>query len=428
MDLPLGQVAACAILQYLEDTQHTHKDHIVAMHRLEEPNHLWMDSFTIRNLELIAPLYPEGKTLFDVLNHTQTVMGSRCLRRWLIHPLKNILDIELRQSVVQYFADELSTAQQCADILAKIGDLSRLVGRLATQRIRPKELLKLAQSLQLTANLLEVLPTDVPPALAQLQANIDPCTKLMEQLIYALHDDPAQRPAQGTVLNPKAYTRVKELSDFINAQREQLLNIQIEEAQRTGISSLKIGYNKVFGFYLEVRNTHKDRVPKDWIRKQTLVGAERYITSVLQGYEERIMSAEQALADEQESLYAELISDAMGYMVQLRQTTEYLAQWDVLLTWGLLATMRNYTKPTLQQGDVLKLTQARHPVIEAFMQAGTTYVPNDVHMGMSKGQVFIITGPNMSGKSALLRMTALLVIMAQVGCFVPADGGCGGGL
>ena len=412
-------IAAGAIMQYLDYTKHIHTQHIVKIQRIHSSRHMWMDDFTVRNLELTEPLRSRGTSLFDTLNDTQTAMGGRCLRRWVLHPLKDIGAITERQKVVDILLKQPESLGTIRTLLKELGDMQKRIGKMAQRRILPRELLKIAQNLLTIQQINTCISAMKPPLKGRFQ-QIAACEKLMEILVHRLLEDPAPKPSQGAVFHPRAYEKLGKLRRFIAQQRKELLNIQILEAKRTGISSLKIGYNKIFGYYLEVRNTHKNRVPTQWIRKQTLVGAERYITQDLKGYEERILTAEEELVGMEEALYEKLLDDVLTYVPALHETADILSQLDVLSSWAWIAERRNYVCPQLSEQRLLDLRKARHPVIESQMKKGEVYVANDVYMSVDTQQVMVVTGPNMSGKSALLRMSALVVLMAQMGCYVPA--------
>jgi len=411
-------IAACgAILHYLDETEHKDTDHIKSISRIDENKYVWLDRFTIRNLELLQPNQPDGTSLLDVLSQTITPMGGRLLRRWMVLPLKSKPEIESRLDAVDTFLDsELNENLQ--EILAEITDLERLAGKLATGRINPRELLQLRKSLQ------QIIPLKSEIA-NKLNINhfhdlLNPCEKLLERLINEINDNAPLLLHQGGVLKEGVNAELDELRNISTKGKDYLTGIRDREVERTGIPSLKIAYNKVFGYYLEVSNAHKDKVPEEWIRKQTLVNAERYITEELKQYEEKILNAESQIQQIEQSLYNELVAFSSSYIDAIQQNAKVIGQVDCLLCFASIANRNNYSRPNISDETAIDIKQGRHPVIELNLPQGEEYIANDIYLDNESQQIMIITGPNMAGKSALLRQVALISLMAQVGSFVPA--------
>ncbi len=417
-ELTEGILAAGAILYYLDETEHKETNHIKSISRIDENKYVWLDRFTIRNLELIQPAQPDGISLIDTINHTLTPMGGRLLRKWLVLPLKSKPEIDQRLDVVEALTEEDELQSDLREFLEKIGDLERLVGKVATSRVNPRELLQLRKSLSQIQPIRDLIKDH--EALEVFHELLNPSENLIEKLTSQLNDDAPLQLHQGGVIKEGVNAELDELRAISTSGKDFLSGIRDREIERTGISSLKIAYNKVFGYYLEVSNAHKDKVPEEWIRKQTLVNAERYITEELKQYEEKILNAESQIAVLEQSIYAELVSFAHSYIDAIQQNAKVIAQLDCLSCFAQQAQSYNYSRPTISEDKVLDIKEGRHPVIERNLTDGEEYISNDVYLDNESQQVMIITGPNMAGKSALLRQTALITLMAQMGSFVPA--------
>ncbi|WP_394344104.1 DNA mismatch repair protein MutS [Rufibacter hautae] len=416
-----GITAAGAILHYLAETQHHDLRHITALGRLEEDKYVWLDRFTVRNLELIYPQHPEGVPLIDVLDHTITPMGGRLLRKWLVLPLKDAAQIRRRLDTVEALQARPDLLQDIHHYLKQINDLERLISKVAVRRVNPRELLQLARALEATLPIKELLAVSGVPALQKLSDQLLPCESIRDEIQKTLKSDAPMLTNQGNMVQTGIDAELDELRAIAFSGKDYLLQIQQREIQNTGISSLKIAFNKVFGYYLEVTHAHKDKVPSSWMRKQTLVNAERYITEELKTYEEKILHAEDRLYVIEQRIFNELVLSAAEFVPQIQQNAKALGMLDCLANFAQLATQNNYVKPEVNDSTVLNITQGRHPVIEKQLPLGERYVPNDIRLDNEDQQVIIITGPNMAGKSALLRQTALIVLMAQIGSFVPAE-------
>lgn len=421
-DLKHGVIAAGAILHYLNDTQHDRLGHITQIQRIEEEKYVWLDRFTIRNLELVAPLNEGGKTLFDVINATQTPMGDRLLKRWIVMPLKQTEQINHRLGAVEELTTNAQLLFEVDQELSAIGDLERLVSKVAVGRISPKEVRVLAGILKhidplkfLTASV-----TDKKGLLYQLFNRLESCEQFIELVERTIREEAPIALGKGPVIADGINAELDELRGISGTGKDFLETIQNRESERTGIPSLKISFNNVFGYYLEVRNTHKDKVPEEWIRKQTLVNAERYITPELKEYESKILGAEDRIAVIESRIYGELIQQLAQFVTPIQQNAHLIAQLDCLCGFAHVATRNQYARPVVNDGFALSITEGRHPVIEGQLKAGEQYVPNDVYLDKETQQIIMITGPNMAGKSALLRQTALIVLLAQMGSFVPA--------
>ncbi|MDO4951196.1 MAG: DNA mismatch repair protein MutS [Bacteroidales bacterium] len=413
--------AAGAILFYLDDTKHTHTRHITSITRIEEDRYVRLDSFTMRNLEVLQPMQGEGKSLLQVMDQTVTPMGSRMMRRWLAFPLTDVGQIERRLNGVEFFFREPETRDTVGENLRRIGDMERLVAKLASQRITPREMEQLRYDLEAVVPIKEVLSQASLPSLRELADRMDECASLRDMIAHTLRPDPPALVAKGGYIGSGVDAELDRLRTMASSGKSYLMDLQRRETERTGIQSLKVGYNNVFGYYLEVRNTYKELVPPEWIRKQTLTQAERYITEELKKYEEEITGAEEKILAIEARIYAKLLSDAQEFITKVQTDAVQLATADCLLSFALSAREHRYVRPTVDDSTVLDIRQGRHPVIETEMKAGESYIPNDVHLDTDKQQIIIITGPNMAGKSALLRQTALITLMAQVGSYVPAD-------
>lgn len=419
-EMKLGVIAAGAILFYLEETEHREVKHIGQLSRIDEQQYVWLDKFTIRNLELIHPSQSDGTALIDIMDNTQTPMGSRLLRKWMVLPLKNKEQIERRLATVEAFMNEEELLNEVNTYLKQIGDLERLISKVATARINPRELGQLKKSLNQIRPIKEELRKSENAVFAQYLDQLNECEALLENVDASLKDDAPINATQGNIIKDGVNEELDELRKLAFSGKDYLKGIQERETERTGISSLKIAYNKVFGYYLEVTNAHKDKVPGDWIRKQTLVNAERYITEELKVYEEKILNAESQIFVIEQKLYQELVSFAAEYIDVIQQNARTIASLDCLTSFAYLAKRNSYIKPNITEEFSLDIKEGRHPVIEQNMPPEEDYIPNDVYLDDESQQIMIITGPNMAGKSALLRQTALIVLMAQMGCFVPA--------
>jgi DNA mismatch repair protein MutS len=414
-------IAAGAILYYLEATEHKDTQHIASISRIDEDRYVWLDKFTIRNLELLNSPFENGVPLIQVLDQTITPMGSRQLRQWMVLPLKEKKLIDERLAVVQVLYAQHELADRLSEELRPIADLERLISKVAVGRINPRELLQLKKSLQRITPIKMLLDQHSLPELRKLGDQLNRCDLLLEKIDQELREDAPMLTHQGGIIKEGIHAELDELRSIAFSGKDYLLQIQKREVERTGINSLKISYNKVFGYYLEVSNANKDKVPADWIRKQTLVNAERYITEELKVYEEKILHAEDKLVVIEQRLFQELVQFASDYIVQIQQNARTIAVLDVLLSFSVVARLNRYHCPEINEGTTIDIKAGRHPVIEKQLPIGESYVPNDVYLDNETQQILIITGPNMAGKSALLRQTALIVLMAQIGCFVPAD-------
>lgn len=419
--LSLGIIAAGAILRYLEETEHKEIKHIASISRIEEDKYVWLDRFTIKNLELLYPQQEEGVSLIDVLDKTVTPMGARLLKKWVVLPLKDAHAIQQRLDTVEVFVQDPTLWQNTFQALKQIGDLERLISKISVGRANPRELLALKKALQQIAPIQRQLQSSTHELLLKLSGQLHRCEFLLEKIEQTLQENPPLVTNQGGLIKEGIHPEIDELKKIAHTGKDYLIQIQKKESKKTGIPSLKVAYNKIFGYYLEVTNTHKDKVPADWIRKQTLVNAERYITEELKHYEEKIVGAEEKLTVLEQTLYQELISQAAEFIPQNQQNARVLAQLDCYLSFAQEARKRHYTKPVVNESKVIDIKAGRHPVIEQQLPLDESYVPNDVYLDNETQQVMIITGPNMAGKSALLRQVALIVIMAQIGAFVPAD-------
>ena len=416
--LPWGIIAAGAILHYLEETEHRETGHISAIHRLQQDAFVWMDQFTIRNLELIHPQQEGGTSLIQVIDKTVTAMGSRLLKKWVVFPLMQPGEIRRRHDSVEALKSILLDDLRGA--LGQIADLERLIAKVATARINPREFLQLRNSLEQIPGIQEILKNTNDRECAAIAEKLDSCETLVNRISTELKDEVPLLINHGNILRDGINEELDELRKIAFSGKDYLVQIQQREAERTGITSLKIAYNKVFGYYLEVSNAHKNKVPSEWIRKQTLVNAERYITEELKVYEEKIIHAEEKLVVIEQQLFSELVIYANRYCERIQQTAREIARLDCLQSFAKLALSNGYIRPEINDGLALDIQQGRHPVIEQQMPAGEKYIPNDVHIDSNDGQIMVITGPNMAGKSALLRQTALIVLLAQMGSFVPA--------
>ena len=419
--LELGIIASGAILFYLEETEHKDINHIAAISRLEEDKYVWLDKFTIRNLELVYPQHQDGVPLIEILDHTLTPMGSRLMKRWMVLPLKSIKEIEKRLDIVDGFTQNEDLRSQVSSHLKEIHDLERLISKVAVGRINPRELQQLRNALENIGPIKEFLSKNSNATLVKMAKGLDPCKKLLEEVTKILKTDPPMLVHQGGIVNDGINEELDELRAISFSGKDYLVQIREREVKATGISSLKIAYNRVFGYYLEVSNAHKDKVPEEWIRKQTLVNAERYITEELKTYEEKILNAEDRIQVIEQQMFIDLVKFSAAYTTKVQQNARVIGQIDCLISFATVAELNNYCRPEMNDKMLIEIQDGRHPVIEKQLGVGEAYVPNDVHLNDHTHQILIITGPNMSGKSALLRQTALIVLMAQMGCYVPAS-------
>ena len=416
-----GIVASGAIMQYLEITQHTHISHITSLARIEEDKYVRLDQFTIRSLELLSPLQEDGASLLGVIDRTVTPMGGRMLRRWIVFPLKDVRPIQERLNIVEYFFRDTTFRETVDDEFHRIGDLERIISKAAVGRVSPREVVQLHNALTAIRPVREACVHADNDSLRRVGEQLNLCDTLRERIGKEIQPDPPLLVSKGDVIAPGYSPELDDLRSIRDNGKQYLLEIQQREADKTGISSLKVGYNNVFGYYLEVRNTFKDRVPEDWLRKQTLAQAERYITPELKEYEEKILGADEKIAILETQLFNELVQDMQKFIPQIQIDANIIGHLDCLLSCAKVAESNRYVRPVIDDSDVIDIKEGRHPVIETQMPIGEKYVPNDVELDTEKQQIMMITGPNMAGKSALLRQTALIVLMAQMGCFVPAE-------
>nr|WP_314867780.1 DNA mismatch repair protein MutS [uncultured Prevotella sp.] len=416
-----GVIAAGAILQYLDITQHTQINHITSLTRIEEDKYVRMDRFTVRSLELVAPMNEGGSSLLNVIDNTITPMGGRMLRRWVVFPLKDVAVINERLDIVDHFFRASDFRNNIDEQFHQMGDLERIISRVAVGRVSPREVVQLKNALKAIEPVkAECLSTN-NKSLNRIGEQLNLCASLRDRIEKEINVDPPQLVAKGDVIASGYDKELDDLRSIRDNGKQYLLEIQEKEIAQTGISSLKVGFNNVFGYYLEVRNTFKNKVPEDWIRKQTLAQAERYITPELKEYEEKILGADEKILAREGQLFMELIQDMQSFIPQIQVNANLVAHLDCLLSFMKIALQQHYVRPTVDESDVLDIHQGRHPVIETQLPIGEQYVPNDVKLDTEHQQIMMITGPNMAGKSALLRQTALIVLLAQIGCFVPAE-------
>ncbi len=416
-----GIVASGAILQYLEITQHTNIGHITSLARIEEERYVRLDKFTIHSLELIDTMQEGGRSLLNVIDKTITPMGGRMLRRWMVFPLKDVTPIQQRLDVVDYFFKDPDFRQLVGEQFQRIGDLERIISKVAVGRVSPREVVQLKNALQALQPVKAACMKASNESLRRIGEQLQLCETIRDRIEHEIQPDPPLLVNKGGVIADGYDTELDELRQISRNGKDYLIQIQEREVERTGIASLKVGYNNVFGYYLEVRNMYKDKVPENWVRKQTLAQAERYITEELKAYEEKILGADERIMMLEDKLFRELIVDMQPYIPQIQLDANLIAHLDCLLGFAQVAEENRYVRPQVDASDVLDIKQGRHPVIEMQLPLGETYVPNDIYLDTEKQQVMMITGPNMAGKSALLRQTALIVLLAQVGCFVPAE-------
>jgi len=422
-EMPLAQVAAGSILHYLMSTQNDRTNHISGITRIQSEHYVWLDRFTVKNLELIRSSHDTGSSLAQIMDKTVTPMGARLLRNWILLPLLSPERIHARQDMVAYFVEKYFDREALEGLLKQIGDIERIASKLAMEKISPRELQQLRKSLELLPDILMILAESDNDALKSLGDKIMLCEKLKTEIQKTLADDPPVILAKGNVIRAGCHAELDDLRNVIRNSKELLLEIQTKEAEKTGISSLKIGFNNVFGYYLEVTNKYKDhdRIPDTWIRKQTLANAERYISEDLKILETKILTAEEKIGEIEVQLFEELVVKAADYLDALQNNAKTLATLDCILSFAFIAGKYNYCRPIVDEGFTLEFTEARHPVIERQLPLGQAYVPNDILLDNDDTQIMMITGPNMSGKSAVLRQTALITLMAQMGSFVPAS-------
>ena len=418
----LGLTSAGALLVYLEQTQHTGLSNICSISRIDEGSFVWMDRFTFRNLEIFSSTVgKEGTALIDVMDKCSSPMGARMLRSWLAMPVMDLQELESRYSVVQHFVDNQDDLRRLQIMISDIGDLERIISRAAAGKIMPREIMQLRRGLGQTDPIMQLCLGKDVEVLDNMLKSMSGCAELLDDITRTMHPETAAAIGKGDVIGPGVSEELDDLRNIARNGKDYLLQIQQRETERTGIPSLKISYNSVFGYYLEVRNTHKDKVPEEWIRKQTLVNAERYITEELKEYEHKILGAEERIYQLETQIYAELVAKIQANISAIQKNCRILARLDVLSGFADLALSSRYCRPQMNDSKVLDIKKGRHPVIETMMSAGEEFVPNDIFLDNENQQVIILTGPNMAGKSALLRQTALIVLMAQVGSFVPAE-------
>jgi DNA mismatch repair protein MutS len=419
-NMPFGIIAAGAILHYLDITQHEQLGHITSISRIEEDRYVWLDKFTIKNLELFHSPYEGAKTLIDVMDRTISPMGGRLLKRWISLPLKDIQSINERLDIVQHLVEKNAFRGEISGLIRQTGDLERLISKVAVNRINPREVVHLKKALKAVEPLKSLCSQSSCLPLGKLAEKLNPCNTLSDRIEHDINNDPPVQINRGNIIAKGVSAELDELRTILYSGKDYLADLQNRESQRTGISSLKVSYNNVFGYYIEVRNTHKDKVPPDWIRKQTLVNAERYITEELKEYESKILGAEEKILDLETRLFNDLVISILEYIPPIQLNSSIIGKLDCLQSFAVLADENSYIRPVLDESRKIEICEGRHPVIEKQLPAGESYVPNDLLLDTDDQQIIILTGPNMSGKSALLRQTALIVLMAQVGCYVPA--------
>ena len=419
--LRAGVIAAGAILQYLELTQHTHLHHITTINRIEEEQYVRLDKFTVRNLELLQPMNDGGRSLLDVLDRTTTPMGARLLHRWLLFPLRDITQITHRLDIVEHYFRHPEFRELVIEHLHLIGDLERITSKVSVGRVSPRDIVQLRVALQAIEPIKAACLSSEEPSLQRIGEQLNLCVSIRNRIAREIQPDPPLMVQKGGVIANGVSPELDELRQIAFHGKDYLLKLQQREIEATGIQSLKVSYNNVFGYYLEVRNTYKDKVPADWIRKQTLVNAERYITQELKEYEEKILGAEEKILVLEGQLFAQLVATVAEYTAAIQQNASLIARLDCLLSFALAAAEHNYIRPVVDDSEEIDIRQGRHPVIECQLPVGERYVANDVRLDTQTQQILIITGPNMAGKSALLRQTALITLMAQCGSFVPAE-------
>ena len=419
--LRLGVIASGAILYYLDRTEHTHISHITTLTRIEEERYVRLDRFTVRSLELVGTMNDGGTSLMEVIDKTVSPMGSRMLRRWVLFPLKDVAKIKERQNVVDYFFRHPEVKDVLDEQIEQIGDLERIISKVAVGRISPREMVQLRVALRAIEPIKELCMTSDEPCLSLFGEKLDACTDIRLRIEKEINNDPPALLNKGGVIAKGVSAELDELRAIAYSGKDYLIQLQQREIEKTGIPSLKIAFNNVFGYYIEVRNAHKDKVPAEWIRKQTLVNAERYITEELKEYEEKILGAEEKILSLEARLFTELVTSLAGYITPIQTDSNLIGRLDCLLSFAKAAETNNYIRPCVDDSDVIDIKSGRHPVIEKQLPPDEAYISNDVYLDNERQQILIITGPNMAGKSALLRQTALITLMAQIGCFVPAE-------
>ena len=420
-DFPKGIVAAGAAIHYLHETQHDKINYITSLSRIDQGQFVWLDKFTIRNLELLNTYNPNAKTLIDVIDKTVSPMGSRLLRRWISLPLKNKEQIQARYEVVDYFYKNREMVGRFQDAIRQVGDLERLISKVSLGRVNPRELLQVSRALEQIDIIRNLCKESDNASVKAFAEQLNPCESICNRIKKELRQDAPAVTSKGNFIAEGVDEELDDLRNLSRSGKDYLMNIQRRECEATGISSLKVGFNNVFGYYLEVTNTHKDKVPSDWIRKQTLANAERYITEELKEYEQKILGAEERIQIVEERIYAELVSATSEFVAPIQLDAALVAKIDCLVNFGFIALNNKYVMPNVDESYVIDIKEGRHPVIEQMMPVGEEYISNDVYLDRERQQIIIITGPNMSGKSALLRQTALIVLLAQIGSFVPAS-------
>lgn len=416
-----GVVAAGAVLHYLGVTLHTQISHIRNISRIEEERYVRLDKFTIRSLELLGSMHDGGSSLLSVVDRTLTAMGARLLKRWMVFPLKDKKPIDERLDIVEYYFREPQFRELVEENLQLIGDLERIIAKVAAGRVSPRELVQLKLALQAVEPIKQACEASDNEVLKQIGAQLDCCADIRDRIANEIVPEPPLLLNKGGVVADGVNEQLDELRAIAYHGKDYLMQLQQRESERTGIPSLKISFNNVFGYYIEVRNTYKENVPAEWIRKQTLVNAERYITQELKEYEEKILGAEEKILALESQIFNSLVADVASYIPSIQVDASHLARLDVLLSFANVSRAYKYIRPVVSEDDVLDIKQGRHPVIERQMAVGENYIPNDLYLDSDKQQIIIVTGPNMAGKSALLRQTALITLLAQIGCFVPAD-------
>ena len=419
--LTLGIIASGAILYYLDQTQHTHISHITSLSRIEEERFVRLDKFTVRSLELVSTMNEEGTSLLQVIDKTISPMGSRLLRRWILFPLKNVQPIEERQAVVEHFFRHPNMKELLNEQLEQIGDLERIISKVAVGRVSPREVIQLKVALNAIEPIKEACQSSGDPSLTRIGEQLNCCVSIRERIAKEIKQDPPSLVNKGGIIAEGVNAELDELRTIAYSGKDYLLQIQQRESERTGIPSLKIAFNNVFGYYIEVRNAHKDKVPAEWIRKQTLVNAERYITEELKEYEEKILGAEEKILSLETRIFNDLVLALTDYIAPIQLNASLIGRIDCLLSFAKVAETNRYVRPVVDESEVIDIKAGRHPVIEKQLPVGEPYIANDIYLDDEKQQIIIITGPNMAGKSALLRQTALITLMAQIGCFVPAE-------
>jgi DNA mismatch repair protein MutS len=419
-NLSYGIIAAGAILYYLDITQHEQLGHISTLSRIEENRYVWLDKFTVKNLELFHSPYEGAKTLVDVMDRTISPMGGRLLKRWISLPLKDIQPVNERLDIVQFLVENDPVRDEISALIRQVGDLERLISKVALSRINPREVVQLKRALKAIGPIREICNGSGCIPLVQLAEQLNPCLTIADKIDRELNNDPPVQLNRGNAIAEGVSPELDELRTILYNGKDYLMDLQARESERTGITSLKVSFNNVFGYYIEVRNTHKDKVPPEWIRKQTLVSAERYITEELKEYESKILGAEEKIIALETKLFTDLVLAILEYIPPIQLNSSLVARLDCLQSFAAISGENKYVRPLLNDTRILNIKDGRHPVIERQLPAGESYVPNDLLLDTDDQQIIILTGPNMSGKSALLRQTALIVLMAQTGCFVPA--------